>query len=122
MQENIRVPKLYLDIINQIFEIEKKLTKVQEPNSIQRNVNKLREILENDLSDNGGSPIGLMYYNPLGEVYNETRTDCEASIAGSNTDDLVITDVIKPIIRYRQGGMNLIVQKGIVIVESNQKN
>lgn len=121
MQDNNRVPKIYLDIINQIFEMEKKVAKIQETNSIQRNINKLREIFENDLASQGWEPMGLIYHNPIGEDYNETRTDCEASIAGTKTDNLRITDVIKPIIRIKQGGMNLIVQKAIVIVESSQE-
>jgi hypothetical protein len=122
MQEQIRVPKLYLDLVNQIFEIEKKAAQIQESNSIQRNVNKLKEILENDLGgQSGGEPQGFIYYNPLGEDYNETRTDCEASIAGIRTDNLEIIEVIKPIIRYRKGGMNIIVQKAVVVVESKTK-
>ncbi len=123
MQEQIRVPKLYLDLVNQIFEIEKKAAQIQESNSIQRNVNKLKEILENDLGgQSGGEPQGFIYYNPLGEDYNETRTDCEASIAGTRTDNLEIIEVIKPIIRYRKGGMNIIVQKAVVVVESKTKS
>ena len=122
MQEQIRVPKLYLDLVNQIFEIEKKAAQIQESNSIQRNVNKLKEILENDLGgQSGGEPQGFIYYNPLGEDYNETRTDCEASIAGTRTDNLEIIEVIKPIIRYRKGRMNIIVQKAVVVVESKTK-
>ncbi len=122
MQEQIRVPKLYLDLVNQIFEIEKKAAQIQESNSIQRNLNKLKEILENDLGGQaGGEPQGFIYYNPLGEDYNETRTDCEASIAGTRTDNLEIIEVIKPIIRYRKGGMNIIVQKAVVVVESKTK-
>ncbi len=114
----MRIPKLYLDIVNQIFEIEKKANKLQESNSIQRNINKLREILQNDLSEQSEEPAGLIYHNPIGEDYNETRTDCEASIAGSSTENLKITDVIKPIIRFNRGGISLIVQKGIVVAEA----
>ena len=122
MQEQIRVPKLYLDLVNQIFEIEKKAAQIQESNSIQRNVNKHKEILENDLGgQSGGEAQCFIYYNPLGEDYNETRTDCEASIAGTRTDNLEIIEVIKPIIRYRKGGMNIIVQKAVVVVESKTK-
>jgi len=122
MQEQIRVPKFYLDLVNQIFEIEKKAAQIQESNSIQRNVNKLKEILEYDMGgQSGGEPQGFIYYNPIGEDYNETRTDCEASIAGTRTDNLEIIEVIKPIIRYRKGGMNIIVQKAVVVVESKTK-
>jgi len=64
---------------------------------------------------------GLIYQNPLGEPYNETRTDLEASIAGSSADNLVITEVIKPIIRLRtNSGATTIVRKGVVVVESKK--
>jgi hypothetical protein len=118
MQEQIKVPKYFLDLINQIFEIEKKLSNIQETNSIQRNINKLKDLLENEVSPHDGEQGGFIYHNPIGEPYNETRTDCEASIAGSSTDNLVITEVIKPIIRYKKGGLNLIVQKAVVVAES----
>jgi TolA-binding protein len=118
MQEQIKVPKYFLDLINQIFEIEKKLSNIQETNSIQRNLNKLKDLLENEISTQSGEQGGFIYHNPIGEVYNETRTDCEASIAGSSTDNLFITEVIKPIIRYKKGGLNIIVQKAVVVAES----
>jgi hypothetical protein len=121
MQDQIKVPKVYLDMINQIFEMEKKISLLNEPNSLQRNINKLKELFENDL---GGGPnnesIGFIYHSPLGEHYNETRTDCDASIAGTSTENLVIIEVIKPIIRYKKGGVNILVQKAVVVAESNK--
>jgi hypothetical protein len=117
MQENVKVSKFYLDILNQIFEIEKKAGQIQESNSIARNINRLREIFDNELPNPLGTGIGLIYVNPLGEDYNETRTDCEANIAGVSTENLKITEVIKPIIYYRDGGRKGIVQKGVVVVE-----
>ncbi len=117
---------VFLDIINQIFEIERKSEKLEETNSILRNVAKLKEIMENQVTilfSHGG---GFVYENPLGQAYDETRTDCNASIAGENTEDLVITEVIKPIIRLRitqsdlmqKNDTTLIVQKGVVVVQS----
>ncbi len=107
--------KILLDMLNQIFEIEKKLERIEESNSIGRNLNKLKELFETEIYQQGS---GLTYYNPIGEPYSETRTDCDASIAGESTENLVITDVIKPIIRFKQGGFNHIVQKAVVIVQS----
>ena len=107
--------KIFLDLLNQIFEIEKKLVRIQESNSISRNVNKLKELFETELYPQGS---GLTYHNPLGETYSETRTDCDASIAGESTENLVIVEVIKPIIRIKQGGLNQIVQKAVVVVQS----
>ena len=109
--------KVFLDLLNQIFEIEKKLERIQENNSISRNLNKLKELFETEIFRQGS---GLLYENPIGEPYNETRFDCEASIAGEKLENLVITEVIKPIIRHKQDGISQIVQKAVVIVQSQK--
>lgn len=114
------VLKAYIDIMNQIFDIEKKAMALNESNSIQRNLNRLKEIMENDLPLN--AKAGLIYHNPIGEAYNETRTDCEATIAGNSTEDLVISEVIRPIIRLKEGGFTHIIQKAVVITESKVKS
>ena len=36
----------------------------------------------------------LFYEDPMGQVYNETRADLEASIAGSSAENLVVAEVI----------------------------
>ena len=113
MNDQLKVPKFYIDLLDQVFEIEKKVKNLTESNSINRNVSRLKEIFE-QLEPDGG----LFYHNPIGEVYNETRTDIEATIAGESADNLIITEVIKPIVRYRKGGITLIARKGIVVVES----
>lgn len=113
--QTAKLPKQFevlLDIVNQIFEIERKSEKLQESNSIQRNLDKLREILETQ---------GLVYENPISQKYDETRTDCNASIAGESTENLVIIEVIKPIIRVKQNNMTQIVQKAVVVVESQEQ-
>ena len=108
MQTPLNIPTQFLQIINQVFELEKKVAKLSEPHTMARNIERIR---------NNFIEIGLEIEDPIGQAFNETRTDCEASIAGSSTDNLRITDVIKPIIRLRQGGGTFIVQKGVVIVE-----
>jgi hypothetical protein len=114
----ISIPKKDIEILDQVFEIEKKLDGISEPNSIVRNVNRIKEMFEYLTEDSG-----LIYQNPLGEPYNETRTDLEASIAGNSADNLVITEVIKPIIRFRtNNGVTTIVRKGVVVVESKKLN
>lgn len=111
--------KSYFDLIDQIFEIERKLEKIEESKSIARNINKMKDIFETNLfSSSNNSEIGFTYHNPVGESYNETRLDLEASIAGNSTDNLIIKEVIKPIIRYKSGGSTLIARKGVVVVES----
>lgn len=103
------VPEEFLYLINQVFDMERKVSKLTESNSLSRNLDRMK----NKFLD-----LGLEMANPLGESYDETRIDCEANIAGSSSDNLVITDVIKPIVRLRNGGTSMIVQKAVVIVES----
>ena len=120
----IKIPQPYLDLVNQVFEIEKKANSIQETNSIHRNIKRLKDLLENELFRVGAveREVGISYHNPLGEKYDETRTDCEASIAGSDTENLEIVEVIKPIIFYsfidNDKPRKTIAQKGVVIVKS----
>ena len=118
MQPEFKQYKTYFELIDQLFEVERKLEKIQEENSINRNLNKMKNILENMFSNSSSGVIGLTYHDPIGEQYNETRLDLEASIAGNSTDNLIVTEVIKPIIRYKSGGSTLIARKGVVVVES----
>lgn len=116
-----KVPQAYLDFMNQIFEIEKKSATIKETHSIQRNLNKIKGILEEEFFK-GSSTIGFTYHDPLGEPYSETRTDCEATIAGIGVENLEITEVIKPIIFYsyqeNERTLKVIVQPAVVIVQS----
>lgn len=97
-----------INIINQIAEIDRKVDK-ENIDSIRRNVDRVKsELLE----------MGLTYRFPVGERYDETRTDCEANIVGDETKNLIITKVIKPIIVQEEHGYQIILQKGNVIVES----
>jgi len=117
----VKVPQAYLDFMNQIFEIEKKVNNITEENSISRNINKIKGLLEDEFFK-GSSTLGLSYHNPLGEDYSDTRTDCEATIAGEGTENLEIIEVIKPIIYYSYTDydkvMKVIVQPAVVIVKS----
>ncbi|MEM7103774.1 MAG: hypothetical protein AAF502_11620 [Bacteroidota bacterium] len=102
-------PRQILNIINQVFDLEKKIKKHPDSRSFERNLRRINDQFEE---------LGLSTHNPLGELYQETRTDCEASISGELKDKLIITEVIKPIIIAKDGGFNHIVQKAVVIVES----
>jgi len=121
----VKVPQAYLDFMNQIFEIEKKSSNLKEENSIQRNLNKMKGILEEEFFK-GSSTIGLSYHNPLGESYSDTRTDCEATISGTEVENLEIIEVIKPIIFYayqeNEKVIKVIVQPAVVIVQSKSIN
>ena len=119
LEQNFKQYKPYFELLDQLFEIERKLENIEESNSISRNLNKMKDIFETNLfSSSTSSEIGFTYHNPIGESYNETRLDLEASIAGNSSENLVIKEVIKPIIRYKSGGSTLIARKGVVVVES----
>ena len=98
--------KQIVNIINQVFEIEKKLG--NSPSNIQRNIDRIKA----ELSD-----MGYDYHNPLHEKWDETRTDCEASVAGALKSKMLITEVIKPVVHQTEGGGKKIIQKAIVVVE-----
>lgn len=104
-------PKWALTLLNQLFEIEKKLsaTETSDPNNCLRNIAKIKDALEE---------LGLFYEDPTGQSFKETRTDLEATISGTGTDNLRVVEVIKPIIREGKRDLSRVSQKGIVIVES----
>lgn len=122
MNVNVKVPQPYLDLVNQVFEIEKKASQLHEENSLGRNIGKLRNLIEAELFQDGNGTIGLSYHNPIGEAYSHSRSDCEASIAGTGAENLEIVEVIKPIIffSFRDQGLvrKLIVQKAVVVAKA----
>ena len=109
--------KFFLDLANQLFALEQKAQQLEEAHSLQRNFDRLQMMLSDRLEVFAESGVGLEIHNPLGEDYDETRTDCSASIAGEELENLKIVEVIKPIIRLRQEQMSRIVQQGVVIVK-----
>ena len=121
MNKQLKISKSHIELLDQLFEIERKLENIQETNSISRNINKMRDIFEHINSNATESNVGLIYHNPIGEHYNETRLDLEASISGKSTDNLIIKEVIKPIIRHKQGEATCIARKGVVVVASKNK-
>lgn len=99
--------KQIINIINQVYEIEKKLQS-QPGSSIQRNIDRIKA----ELND-----MGYQYHSPLHEKYDETRTDCEANLVGKLKNKMIITEVIKPIIHQTDGSGKKIIQKAIVVAE-----
>jgi hypothetical protein len=99
--------EIFIRICNHVHELEKKNSSLND-SSLLRIINRMRDTL---------TEAGYHTLNPMGETYSVTRTDCYATISGDETDHLVITDVLKPIVWYRNNGTNQIVQKAVVIVE-----
>jgi hypothetical protein len=100
--------KTNIHIINQIFEIQQKADAQNFAESIERNVRKIINLFADE---------GLEWHNPLGEKYTSTRTDVEANIVGNESSNMIITEVIKPIIYQTQGERQLL-QKGVVMVQA----
>ena len=126
----IQIPKSILIVLNQLYELEQKLKKHGDPANLSRNVSKMKDALAEEGpptldAGNGQSRIGLAYEDPMGQPFKETRTDLEATISGLGTKNLVVVEVIKPIIRAiftdSAGKFYQVVQKGIVIVESRKE-
>lgn len=96
-----------LVIANAQFDLEKKLQNAQGLEPISRQILRIKNALES---------LGIFIQNPIGEPYNETRTDLEASIESKGTENLHVVSVIKPIIFQKTGETASIIQRGIVIV------
>jgi hypothetical protein len=105
------VPEWALKLLNNIYDIEQKLTRYPDPANICRNITKMKDLLEEQ---------GLFYEDPLGQAYKETRTDLEATISGAGTDNLRVVEVIKPIVRAGKRELSRVAQKGIVVVEAKE--
>jgi len=131
MGTRIPIPKSLLIVLNQLYEVEQKLKKGDDPAGISRNLAKMKDALAEEgfpIVDAGGGqiPITLTYEDPMGQSYNDTRTDLEATISGVGTENLVVVGVIKPIIRstWKDGAdvTSKIVQQGIVIVKASSSS
>lgn len=105
----LQVPKWALSVLNNLYEIERKLAIHGDPSNATRNLTKIKEAFETE---------ALFYEDPQGQPFKETRTDLEASITGAGTENLVVVEVIKPIVRMGTQEFSRVVQKGIVIVQS----
>ncbi|MBB4805199.1 hypothetical protein HNP38_000471 [Chryseobacterium defluvii] len=95
-----------LNIINQIFEIEKK-SKDQNLSIFERNFERIHHELED---------LGYTINNPIGKIYDSRDTSLEVNLVG-NSSRPVITKVLKPAIFQKDGGEMILLQKGIVIAE-----
>jgi hypothetical protein len=125
MEIRTQIPKCILTVLNQPYELEQKLKKHGDPANLTRNVGRMKDAFAEDgLQDAGAGQrrIRLLYEDPMGHPFKETRTDLEVTISGSGTENLVVVEVVKPIIRaIVSDGVSYVVQKGVVIVESRKE-
>lgn len=94
--------KPIIEIINQLCNLEEKTGGSED---YARPFSRIKQALEE---------MGYSYSSPVNEPYKDTRTDLEATIVGENTQNLVISKVIKPLILKDAQ----IIQRAVVIVES----
>ena len=95
-----------LNIINQLFEIEKKASD-QNLSLFERNFERIHYELEE---------LGYVIISQVGNPYDSRDTSLEANIIG-NSSRLLVTKVLKPAIFQKDGNELVLLQKGIVIAE-----
>lgn len=105
----IEVPRWLLQILNNVCEIERKLGVNSELAPLRRNIERIKDALQHQ---------HLFYEDPMGQSFSDTRNDLDASISGVGNDNLVVVEVIKPIVRLGTADFSRVVQRGIVVVQS----
>lgn len=113
MKAIIEVPKHYFTVLNQVFELERRLSKLDDPARFSRPLEKLKEAFDSDEAQ-------FVIENPINQKYDITRTDVEATITGTEHEGLEITEVLKPIIKLTCNGISRIIQKGVVIASASK--
>ena len=108
----VEAPKWALTLMNNLYEVERKLAVHGDPGNASRNIEKMKDALKDE---------GLFYEDPMRQSFKETRTDLEATITGKSTENLIVVEVIKPIVRYGGKDFSRVVQKGIVLVQSKNE-
>ena len=127
MQIGTAIPKSILTVLNQLYQIEQKLPGASD---LRRNINKMKDAFAEEglpIHDAGGRPciVSLTYEDPMDQPYDDSRADLEGRVSGVGKENLVVVEVIKPIIRatWKDGAdvTSKIVQQGIVIVASRKE-
>jgi hypothetical protein len=109
------IPGWVLKIMNNLYEIDRKLALHGDAGNTVRNVEKIKDAIGDFLGDN---EFEIFYEDPMGQMFKETRTDLDATITGNSSEDLYVVEVIKPIIRIRSPLVSQVIQKGTVVVAS----
>ena len=93
-------------LINQIHEIESKAN-LRNADFLDRNINRMKHKFEE---------LGYLIVNPIGEPFDETRTDLEVHISSEKLKGLTIKEVMKPIVFFKDSaGTIQLIQKGNAI-------
>ena len=91
------------NIINQLFEIDKKSAE-QNIDVFDRNLKRIFHELEE---------MGYKIINPLGNIYDERDASIEANILNSQASR--ISKVLKPVIYKSENGSFALIQKGVAL-------
>jgi carbonic anhydrase len=98
-----------VDLINQIHTLQVKCN----DQKFNRNFSKIYEQFE---------LLNLRLHNPLNESYELTRLDCDANFVGEDSnEEMIISEVIKPIIYEKTGDTMTLIQKAIVFIKEREK-
>jgi hypothetical protein len=114
-QPTLGIPVFVLKIMNNLYEIDRKLALHGDAGNTVRNVEKIKDAIGDFL---GNNDFEIFYEDPMGQLFKETRTDLDAVITGNSTEDLYVVEVIKPIIRVGSAKYSQVIQKGSVVVAS----
>ena len=109
----VELEKWVQQVLNNLYEAENKLNRAGDPGNALRNVAQMEEAL---------ASAHVFYEDPFGQSFVETRTDLEVTISGSETENLRVVEVIKPIIRIGDESYSRVAQKGIVVVQAIRKD
>lgn len=105
----ISVPRFLLQTLNHLYDMERKLALHGDAAGVLRNIERIKDSISEEK---------LFFEDPMGQMFNETRVDLEASIAGEGAENLYVTEVIKPIIRFGDLHYSKVIQRGIVVVRA----
>jgi len=105
----LELEKWVQQVLNNLYEVENKLSRAGDPGNALRNVARMKEAL---------ASAHVFYEDPFGQSFVETRTDLEVTISGTETENLRVVEVIKPIIRIGDASYSRVAQKGIVVVQA----
>lgn len=108
--------------LNTLYSMRRKLRRVSDGDALARSISVLEQLFREEWCNQS---IGFSAHDPTGEVYSETRSDCDASIAGESAEHLVIVETLKPILhlldKSTQPERSFVIQKGSVVVRSKDE-
>ncbi len=99
----------WIRMANLVYELDRRfLQKGENSQTIRRLYQRMVQTMED---------AGIWMYNPINEIYSETRTDLEATISeNARNNSLRIIEVLKPVLYLKTGHSRQLLQKGVVIV------